>query len=511
MQQLDEDYLTPISVSEKTRCVANYNKVIRLLTEIWTFSKISDVIEHICRNCLELTGADQVTIFLFDPAQQLDAKTLIRKGDDKHLLLDNYLNRLLGGWVTRNRRALCCGNLESHFGMENISSRYREISSVIAVPLAVDETIIGVINLVVGKSGKLLDKLDLHLIEMLAPHCAQFIRNAHLQEEMFSETNRLKQALREKYDFEELVGRSRKMQAVFTLLENVMPTDVRVLIHGESGTGKERIARILHFNGPRKNAPFVAVDCAALPAALLESELFGYVKGAFTGADRHHKGLFAEANGGTIFLDEIGNMSTPLQAKLLRVLQEEEIRPVGDSKTHKIDVRVIAATSADLRTAMDNGTFRQDLFYRLNIINIHLPPLRERIADIAVLAHHFLKHFTKKYGKTVLGLTANCIALLERHHWPGNVRELEHALERAVILCPSDYLTECDFPEQQQTALHPDALFQPRPLQNATVDFKKLFIEAVLQQTGGSQIKAAKILQIQRTYLNRLIKELNIR
>jgi transcriptional regulator with PAS, ATPase and Fis domain len=232
------------------------------------------------------------------------------------------------------------------------------------------------------------------------------------------------------------------MLRVIELLEKVIPTQVSVLVQGETGTGKELIARAIHMNGPRRDHNFVAVNCGALPENLLESELFGYKKGAFTGASEDRIGLFEAADGGTLFLDEVGEMPAALQVKLLRVLQDNQIRRVGDTVSRKVDVRLIAATNRDLRAEVDGGRFRQDLFYRLNVVPILLPPLRERGDDILLLAQHFLEQFAKQQGKEVRGLSSEARELLLRHPWPGNVRELENAMARAVALADKDTVLE---------------------------------------------------------------------
>jgi two-component system response regulator PilR (NtrC family) len=224
------------------------------------------------------------------------------------------------------------------------------------------------------------------------------------------------------------------LREVFSLLERIIPTDARVMIEGESGTGKELIARILHYNGPNKNGPFVGVDCGAFPEKLLESELFGYVKGAFTGATKDKPGLYEEAQNGTLFLDEITNMPVNIQSKLLRALQEGEIRPVGSTKVKKMHVRVLSAASDSLAQKMQEGKFRQDLYYRLNVVNVKLPPLRERYEDIPILANHFLEKYSKKYHKKVAGLNSETLNILESYPWPGNIRELENIMERIIIL-----------------------------------------------------------------------------
>lgn len=484
----------------------------RLFAAIWSLDRVEDVISCILGETLTLTAADQGTIFLFDPAHRQEAKTLVRQSDDQSEKLDRYLNSLLAGWVSKHTKTLLSSDLSETFGRENISEKYQNIQSALSIPLLLEDAMIGVINLISCDPERHFNNEDVRLMEILAFHCARFIQNAHLREEMFAETTRLKLALREKYDFQGLIGHSPKMREVFALLERIIPTDVRVLIEGESGTGKELIARVLHFNGPQKDAPFVAVDCGALPANLLESELFGYVKGAFTGANHDRKGLFEAASSGTLFLDEIGNMPPEVQVKLLRAIQEAEIRPLGSNKTVKVRARILAATGKDLQKDVKAGHFRQDLFFRLNVMNIKLPSLRERREDIPILAQHFLAAMNQKYGKKIKGFSPDCLRHLENHLWPGNIRELEHAVERAVILCQREILSVGDFP-----TLFPDLsdtesmLFQPRPLQTALSDFKKQFIERILQHTDDNQSKAAKILQIQRTYLNRLIKALGIR
>jgi len=236
------------------------------------------------------------------------------------------------------------------------------------------------------------------------------------------------------YSFHGLIGHSPQMQKLFALLEKVIPTEGRVLLEGESGTGKELVARIIHYNGPRQGKPFLAIDCGALPANLLESELFGYRKGAFTGAQRDKKGLFEAVNGGDLFLDEIVSMPLELQSKFLRVIETGEIRPLGATQVKQVDVRIIAAASSNLRTEVQAGRFRQDLFFRLNVVNLKLPSLRECQSDIAILADHFLQKAAGKYGKKISGFKPEAMIYLETYPWPGNVRELENVIEYMVIL-----------------------------------------------------------------------------
>src|SRR3989304_1172472 len=272
------------------------------------------------------------------------------------------------------------------------------------------------------------------------------LKKAEERERLKSENIRLKKAFQEDYDFRNIIASSPQMLDIFKLIEKVANYNTTVLITGESGTGKELIAKAIHYNGSRKDKPFIAINCGAIPETLLESELFGHVKGAFTDAVRNKSGLFEEADGGTIFLDEIGELPKELQVKLLRVLQEGELRKVGDTKSVKSDARVVAATVKDLSAEIKKGSFREDLFYRLNVMPIKLPPLRERRRDIAGLAGIFGERYAKKCGKRIKGVANEAMKELESYEWPGNVRELENVIERAVILADTDMINLSNLP-----------------------------------------------------------------
>ncbi|MCK4839492.1 MAG: sigma-54-dependent Fis family transcriptional regulator [Desulfobulbaceae bacterium] len=268
---------------------------------------------------------------------------------------------------------------------------------------------------------------------------------------LVKENLRLKSEVSNRYSFANMIGKDEKMQNLFSLIEKIAPTTASVLITGESGTGKELVARAIHFNSPRREFPMIALNCAGLPEHLLESELFGHEKGAFTGAASLHKGRFEVADSGSIFLDEIGEMPLNLQAKLLRVLQEKTIERLGSTKTLSVDVRIIAATNKDLREEINNGNFREDLFYRLNVLNMHMPPLRERLSDIPLLVAHFINKFAKQLSKPELHLSNNALRALERMPWEGNVRELENTIERAAILCAGDCIDVADVQNETQS------------------------------------------------------------
>lgn len=496
-------------IEELESQIKDYKELNEIFSAISSSLQVEEILKQIIEKSLQLCDADQGSILLIGSIDRKEIKTIIREGHSEDVKLDHFLNNLIAGWISQYGKPLLTTNLTDIFGGKNITGKYQKVKSVLGIPILHEKDITGVINLISEKQDRSFGTRELQLMEILASHCAHLIQNANLHEQLFRETQRLKKEVQDKYAFHGIIGHSEKMQTVFSMLERVVSTDVRVLLEGESGTGKERIARAIHYSGLRKDASFVAVDCGALPANLLESELFGYVKGAFTGAGQDRIGLIEEANGGTLFLDEIGNMPLELQSKFLRTIQEGEIRPVGSTKVRKVDVRIIAAASENLEEKVDKGTFRQDLYFRLNVVRISLPPLRERKDDVAILADHFLKNMNERYKKRIKGFKPETILRLEAYSWPGNIRELEHAVERAVVLCESDKLSDKDFPFlETPPPFISEELFQPRPLQEALNLFKKKYIDKLLEHTGGNQSKAAKILDIQRTYLNRLIKEL---
>jgi two-component system response regulator HydG len=327
--------------------------------------------------------------------------------------------------------------------------------------------------------------------------------------ELRSENQALKERLREDFDLGKIIGRSRAMKELLEMVAMIAPSEATVLISGESGTGKELIARAIHHNSPRREYPLVVVNCAALTDTLLESELFGHEKGAFTGADRRREGRFMQADGGSLFLDEIGETSAAMQAKLLRVLQEKEIQRVGGEETLPVDVRVLAATNRDLLQAVESGQFREDLFYRLNVVALEIPPLRERHDDIPLLAQHFLGKFAEKNRKDVKGFTPQAMDLLLKYEWPGNVRELENAVERAVILLTGDHVTEKQLPmtitralEDEPPAPSQQDLSRTRPLE----EIEKDAILAALEAAGGNKSEAARRLGITRKTLHKKLK-----
>ena len=333
---------------------------------------------------------------------------------------------------------------------------------------------------------------------------SRVVEEKQLRQELVS----MREELAGRYSFANIIGKSAPMQQVFDLISRVATSAATVLIRGGSGTGKELVARAIHFNSPRKEQSFVPVNCSAIPGDLLESELFGHMKGSFTGAVANKRGLFVEADGGTILLDEIGEMSPDLQSKLLRVLQEKEVRPVGGTQHISVDARVIAATNQNLESQVEKGSFREDLYYRLNVIPLVLPALRERLEDIPLLVEHFLEKYAGEVGGKK-SMSREALAVLMRHPWPGNVRELENVVERAAVLSMGAEIRPQDLPPEMGTASG-GLLARSAEREASLEDLEKDYILLVLDRVDGNQTRAAEILGIDRRTLYRKLQSYNV-
>jgi Nif-specific regulatory protein len=338
---------------------------------------------------------------------------------------------------------------------------------------------------------------SVQLLTIVTSMIAQSLRLAQLVEQeraqLQDENALLKRELQQKYDFRNIVGTSKEMRDVYEQIAQVAPSGATVLIRGESGTGKELVAHAIHYNSPRSSKPFVKVNCAALPESLIESELFGHEKGAFTGAVARKRGRFELAEGGTLFLDEIGDLSPAMQVKLLRALQEREFERVGGTETIKVNVRLITATNVDLEQAVSDGRFRSDLYYRLNVFSIYLPPLRERKTDILLLADHFLEKYGGQNGKRIKRISTPAIDMLMSYHWPGNVRELENVVERATLVCEGNVIHGYHLPPTLQTA-EGSGTVTKMSLDQAVGAFEKELIQDALKTTRGNRARAARML-----------------
>jgi Nif-specific regulatory protein len=385
--------------------------------------------------------------------------------------------------------------------------------SYICVPIQQSRKTRGVLEVELAfKSDRNYDR-TMKFYGVVASMLAQALKMQRLLEadrqRLVDENVRLRDELRERYDFSHILGNSGAMRQVCEQVVKVARTNTTVLIRGESGTGKELIAQAIHYNSLRARKAFVRVSCAALPDTLIESELFGYEKGAFTGAELRKKGRFELADGGTLLLDEIGDVNLPTQVKLLRVLQEREFERLGGTESLKVDVRVIAATNNDMEAAVARGTLRQDLFYRLNVFTIFVPPLRERKSDILLLADHFVEKLSAEQGKQVKRISTPAIDALVRYHWPGNVRELQNVIERAVLVSDGHVIHMHHLPPTLQTAEGSDTAAS-QPFGDAVAAFERDMIEDALKMARGNRSKAARLLQTTRRIVNYKVKQYRI-
>ena len=386
----------------------------------------------------------------------------------------------------------------------------KEELTYICVPIVVGRKTVGAMGVDLHfKRDRDYDR-SVKFLRVIACMIGQAVRVERLVEaetqRLVAENIHLREELRERYDFSNMVGGSGSMKQVYEQIAQVAGTNTSVLIRGESGTGKELIAHAIHYNSPRAKKPFVKVSCAALPDTLIESELFGYEKGAFTGAQSRKLGRFELAEGGTLFLDEIGDLNLTTQVKLLRVIQEREFERLGSTETIKIKVRMITATNKDLEKAITEGTFREDLYYRLNVFTIFVPPLRERKPDVMALADYFLEKYTKEHGKSIKRISTPAIDMLMSYHWPGNVRELENAMERAVLICDGNVIHAHHLPPTLQTAEASGTVVKVS-LNEAIASYEKDLIQDALKTTRGNCSRAARLLSATERVLNYKVKK----
>jgi Nif-specific regulatory protein len=385
--------------------------------------------------------------------------------------------------------------------------------SFICVPITIGKNVIGTFSVDRLFDEDIAFEEDVRLLTIIASMIAYAVKlNQVMEQEKASwitEKTKLQEELEEKYNITHLIGTSRPMEEVYQRIFQVAKSNATVLIRGESGTGKELVAHAIHYNSPRAAKPFIKVSCAALPESLLESELFGHEKGAFTGAIEQKKGRFELAQGGTIFLDEVGEFNQRTQIKLLRVLQEREFERLGGTRTIKGDVRIIAATNKDLEKALNDGTFREDLYYRLNVFPIYLPPLRDRKTDILLLTEHFIAEYAREHSKEIKRITTPAIDMLMAYHWPGNVRELENWVETAVLVCDDKVIHSYHFPPTLQTAEASGTQIRT-PLSAALMNYEREIIIDALKSARGNKAKAARFLSTTERILGYRIKKLDI-
>ncbi|MDR0375587.1 MAG: sigma 54-interacting transcriptional regulator [Treponema sp.] len=419
----------------------------------------------------------------------------------------------IAGWVFAHNEAVILSDAEKD--RRHLFAISRDIDypceTMIAVPMHVKEECIGVLEIINKKDGLLFTKSDLEWLEIFANQAALAITNAQSMEHAHGEIQRLQIELTDKQGWEKgyhpLIAKSPIILEKLDMVERIAQTDSSALILGESGVGKELFAEQIHLRSPRRNAPFIRVNCAALPENLLESELFGHVRGAFTGAVSNRKGRFELADGGTIFLDEIGELPLSLQAKLLHVLQQKTFERVGEASPVTVDLRILAATNRDLEDMVEKGEFRNDLYYRLNVLPLYVPPLRQRPEDIPELAQFFLKKYSLEMKKQFDGFSEDALQAMLTYSWPGNIRELQNCVERACVLAQHNRIGAGDLFLKRTNLVEKEEIFD---LKTALDSFKAGFIKRALEENKWNQTATAKILDIQRTYLSKLIKDLGI-
>ncbi|MCI0410262.1 MAG: sigma 54-interacting transcriptional regulator, partial [Acidobacteria bacterium] len=476
---------------------------------IITLRDLTELLNRVLDLAIQIVGAERGLIFLREDATG-ELKVRVARNLDHETIRDagEYSQRILSEAAAGRPIVTLDAGSDERFERYDSVSLYN-IRSLACIPLKLRDRVLGTVYLDSRKGDVLFSEEDVEFLTAFAGQAAIAIENAQLYEALRQENLYLKKTVESRYRFQNIVGTSPSLAGALERLEKIAESSLPVIIQGESGTGKELVARAIHFNSPRRDKRFVTENVAALPETLLESELFGHVRGAFTGAEQDKQGLFELADGGTLFLDEVGEMGLPLQSKLLRVLQDGEIRPVGGSKTRKVDVRIVAATNRDLKAMVAEKSFREDLFYRLNVVTLSLPPLRQRKEDLPLLIDHFLDKIAREKGAKPLKVDAHVLAILSRHRWPGNVRELENTISRLSLFAEGPTLTLADLAKDPELvdriADLPGGRKVPEPSLSRTE------LRRALKAAAGNRAQAAALLGISRATLFRKIRELRIK
>ncbi len=506
----------------------NHQRRIEELSLLFESSRIlaehtepRDVLKLILRNAAEVLSLDHLAITLYNKTSE-EMSIDISSGYSKEEKSRGIYRSGEGviGRIFETGEPIVVDNVSEHPDFLNKTGSFKKGSqyAYFGVPIKVDNEVVGVASgdRMVGGSSVFSIQDDARILTILASMVAQAVKKRQTYKEekdsLLIENQRLHAALEGDafQEHEHLIGRSRVMQHLYALMAQVAPSDATVMIRGESGTGKELIAQAIHFGSPRKDGPFVKVNCSSLPEGLIESELFGHEKGSFTGAIQKRIGKFEQANGGTIFLDEIGDLSLDMQVKLLRVLQERELERIGSNTTIPLNLRVIAATHISLEEAITAGKFREDLYYRLNVFPLHVPPLRERTSDIILLADHFIELYNKKNNKEVKRISSAAIDLLSMYHWPGNVRELENCIERGVLMSTDQVIHSFHLPPSLQSAESSNTRPAVKGLQETLEAYEKELIADALKSSNGNKAEAARMLNISERIIGLRVEKYNL-
>ena len=509
LRKQDAIYLqpAPLRVLDATeRTVRDLNVLLNVTKSLNSVHGLAALQQRVLEAVLEISPADRAAILLTEEGTEEFVSVI---GFDRKLGLNQpiQVSQTILKRVIKEHLAVLCNDIPSHETFREAESLLEpQVRAVLVVPLEVQEKLLGVLYLDTSSQRARFDSALLQLVTALGSMAALAIENASHLDRLGDENRRLQRELNIQHN---MVGESERIREVYQFVSRVAARESTVLIEGESGTGKELVARAIHGNSARADGPFVAINCAAIVDTLLESELFGHEKGAFTGALALKKGKLETAEGGTVFLDEVGELAAPLQAKLLRVLQEREFERVGGTRRIKLDIRLIAATNLDLSEASRNGKFRQDLYYRLNVVSIVVPPLRERVDDIPLLAAYFAARYSEKVNRRVVGVSPKARSCLVRYPWPGNVRELENAIERAVVLGSTELILPEDLPDSilEETASSGEPV---TALHDGIREAKRKLIEQAIEQADGNYTEAAGILGVHPNHLFRLIRTLNL-
>lgn len=490
----------------EARVARDLDALLKISMSLSTIRELASLQRTLIETVLETIPADRGALLLL---KENSEEYLASYGIDKRSQTAEpiQISRSVAEKVLREGVAILCSDTKHDEALRDAESLLvARVCSLLCVPLVIRERVFGLIYLDTSKPSVVFDEDHLQLLTAVGAIAAVAIENVQRLEWLQDENQRLHGEIDLEHN---MIGRSPRMHEIFRFIKKIAPVDSTVLIRGESGTGKELVAHAIHHNSSRSAKQFVAINCAVLSEALLESELFGYEKGAFTSAVAQKRGRLEIADGGTLFLDEVGELTPGTQAKLLRVLQERQFERLGSTRTISVDVRIIAATNKNLEEAIKEGTFRQDLYYRLNVIALTLPPLRERREDIPLLANYFAAKYSKKCKRLVNGISPDTRNYLLAYDWPGNVREMENAIERAIVLGNTDVIMPDDLPDALLATSTPAQ--DPPSYHEAVSEMKKQFILRALEKANGNYTEAAKLLGIHSTNLHRLIRTLGLR